>query len=69
MKYQKPELSSEQLEVMQELIKLAGIGCLKETSCLNQHQSAVIQDLKKKRYVTVFKSKGKFMVLMSPQYE
>jgi hypothetical protein len=66
MKYRKPELSSEQLEVMQELIKLAGIGCLKEIALLNEHQSAVIQELGKLGYVTLYKRKRKFMVVLPP---
>jgi hypothetical protein len=64
MKYIKSELTSEQLEVLEELIKLASIGCPKEISCLNEHQSTVIQDLKKIGYVTTFKRE--FMVLMKP---
>lgn len=64
MEYIKPELTSEQLKVLVELIKLAGVGCLKEISCLNEHQSMIIRDLKKKGYVTTMKQK--FMVLMSP---
>jgi hypothetical protein len=64
MKYTKPELTLEQLGVLEELIKLAGIGCLKEISCLNEHQNTVIRDLKKIGYVTTMKQK--FMVLMSP---
>ena len=64
MKYIKPELTSEQLQVLEELIKLAGIGCLKEISCLNEHQITAIRDLQKIGYVTTMKQK--FMVLMSP---
>jgi hypothetical protein len=64
MKYIKPELTPEQLEVLQDLIRLASIGCPKEISCLNEHQRMVIQDLKKKGCVTLFKKE--FMVLLAP---
>jgi len=58
----KPELTSEQLEVLQQLIKLANVGCMKEIACLNKRQTEVIQDLKKNGYVML--TKKKFMVLM-----
>ncbi len=64
MKYIKPELTPEQLEVLNELIALAGIGCPKDASYLNDHQKAIIQDLKRKGYVS--KMKREFMVLMLP---
>ena len=64
MKHIKTELTSEQLEVLQELIKLAGIGCLKEIALLNEHQTTVIQELGKLGYVTLFKRKRKFMVVL-----
>jgi hypothetical protein len=58
----KPELTSEQLEILQQLIKLANVGCMREITCLNERQIKVTQDLKKSGYVMM--TKKKFMVLM-----
>jgi hypothetical protein len=63
MKYVKPELTSEELEVLEELIKIASIGCLKEITLLNARQSEIGKVLQKKGYVRLMKQK--FMVLMA----
>jgi len=66
MIYKKPELTTEQLEFLNELIKLANIGCPKEISYLNEHQSKVIIELQSLGYVRVYKGRQNFMVLMPP---
>ena len=65
MKFVKPSLSSVQLEVLQEIINLAGIGCIKEMSLLNDRQTTVIKELQDLGYARVYKRRQRFMVLMA----
>jgi hypothetical protein len=65
MKCVKPCLSSVQQEVLQEIINLPGIGCLKDVSLLNDRQSRVIKELQDLGFASVYKKRQKFMVLMS----
>lgn len=65
MKFVKPSLSSVQLEVLQEIINLAGIGCIKEMSLLTERQTTVIKELQELGYARVYKKRQKYMVLMA----
>ena len=64
MEYVKQHLTALEREVLDELISLAGVGCFKDVTCLNERQVEVVKNLKKKGYVMLLKHK--FMVLLTP---
>lgn len=67
MKPIKNILSDEQLQVLQELIAIHGIGRLKATSLLDERQIGVIKELQSLGYARVYKRRPEFMVLMKPR--
>jgi len=62
MFYIKPLLTPEELDVLNELIGIACVGCPKPTNVLNQRQIAIGKKLKEKRYISL--GKNKFVVLI-----